>query len=83
MYSEAWRSGSATLARTLAYGEAFLPSPSRRRVTLLLGADDGHVLWVNGAKVSEWQGRHTSEPDAVALQVALKKGWNRMLASQS
>ena len=63
----------------LAYGEAFLYSPTARRVTLLLGADDGHVLWVNGAKVSERQGRHTSEPDDVAVPVDVKKGWNRVL----
>ncbi|HVO35677.1 MAG TPA: hypothetical protein VMT21_08945, partial [Gemmatimonadales bacterium] len=63
----------------LAYGEAFLYSPTARRVTLLLGADDGHVLWVNGAKVSERQGRHTSEPDDVAVPVDLRMGWNRVL----
>ena len=63
----------------LAYGETFLYSPAARRVTLLLGADDGHVLWVNGAKVSERQGRHTSDPDDVAVPVDLKRGWNRVL----
>jgi hypothetical protein len=63
----------------LAYGEAFLYSPSARKAVLLLGADDGHVLWVNGAKVSERQGRHTSEPDDVAVPADLRKGWNRVL----
>ena len=63
----------------LAYGEAFLFSPTARRVQLLLGADDGHVMWVNGAKVSVRQGRHTSDPDDVAVPVDLRKGWNRVL----
>ena len=63
----------------LAYGEAFLYSPSARRVQLLLGADDTHVLWVNGAKVSTRQGRHGSEPDDVTVPVDLRKGWNRVL----
>ena len=63
----------------LAYGEAFVYSPARRHVQLLLGADDGHVMWVNSAKVSERQGRHTSEPDDVAVPVDLKRGWNRVL----
>jgi len=65
--------------RVLAYGEAFLYSPTDRAATLLLGADDGHVLWVNGARVSERQGRHTSAPDDVAVPVPLRAGWNRVL----
>src|SRR2546427_12851186 len=32
----------------LAYGETLLYSPRAGPTTLLLGADDGHVLWVNG-----------------------------------
>ena len=63
----------------LAYGETFLYSPNERQTTLLLGADDGHVLWVNGRRVSERQGRHTSEPDDLAVPVALRAGWNRVL----
>ncbi len=63
----------------LAYGEAYLYSPAAGAATLLLGADDGHVLWVNGKKVSERQGRHTSEPDDLAVPVQLERGWNRVL----
>src|SRR5437867_1553551 len=63
----------------LAYGAAFLYSPRGGPTTLLLGADDGHVLWVNGKRVSERQGRHTSEPDDVAIPVRLRVGWNRVL----
>jgi len=52
-------------------------APARKdQVGPLVGADDAHVLWVNGAKVSERQGRHTSEPDDVAVPVDLRKGWN-------
>ena len=54
------------------------PNPDGR-ATLLLGADDAHAPWVNGAKVSERQGRHTSDPDDVAVPVTLRKGWNRVL----
>jgi len=63
----------------LAYGETLLYSPRAGPTTLLLGADDGHVLWVNGERVSERQGRHTSEPDDVAIPVRLRAGWNRVL----
>ncbi len=62
-----------------AYAETFLYSPVARRVTLLLGADDAHVLWLNGTRESERQGRHNSEPDDVAVPVQLTRGWNRVL----
>ncbi len=63
----------------LAYGQTFLYSPTARPGTLLLGADDTHILWVNGEKVSERQGRHPSEPDEVVIPVRLRAGWNRVL----
>jgi hypothetical protein len=63
----------------LAYAEAFLYSPTARGGTLLLGADDGHVLWLNGQRVSTRHGRHTSEVDDVAIPVELRAGWNRVL----
>jgi len=62
-----------------AYAEAFLYSPRAGPVTLLLGADDAHQLWVNGALVSSRQGRHISEPDDVSVLVPLRAGWNRIL----
>ena len=34
---------------------------------------------MNGERVSERQGRHTSEPDDVAIPVRLEAGWNRVL----
>lgn len=62
-----------------AYAEAFLWSPDARRVTLLLGADDAHQLWVDGRLVSARQGRHVSEPDDIAVPARLHAGWNRVL----
>lgn len=62
-----------------AYAQAFLFSPDDRQAVLLLGADDAHVLWLNGERVSERQGRHISEPDDLAIQVQLRAGWNRVL----
>ncbi|MBT8396209.1 MAG: DUF2961 domain-containing protein [Gemmatimonadetes bacterium] len=62
-----------------AYAQSFLFSPSTREGTLLLGADDGHQLWVNGELVSERQGRHISVPDDLEVPVALQAGWNRVL----
>jgi hypothetical protein len=61
------------------YAVAFLYSPTARPATLLLGADDAHQLWVNGALVSKRQGRHVSQADDVAVPVQLRRGWNTVL----
>ncbi len=62
-----------------AYGQAYLYSPDDRTATLLLGADDAHVLWVNGERLSERQGRHISRADEIEVPVQLRAGWNRVL----
>jgi len=62
-----------------AYAQAWLFSPDAREALLLLGADDAHVLWVNGVRVSERQGRHISQADEIAVPVRLEPGWNRIL----
>ncbi len=62
-----------------AYAQTFLYSPDSREATLLLGADDAHVLWVNGERLSERQGRHISVPDELEIPVRLRAGWNRVL----
>jgi len=61
------------------YAVAFLYSPTARPATLLLGADDAHQLWLNGALVSKRQGRHVSQADDVAVLVQLRRGWNTVL----
>ncbi|HSG81317.1 MAG TPA: glycoside hydrolase family 172 protein, partial [Gemmatimonadota bacterium] len=63
----------------VAYAQAFLYSPDDREATLMLGADDAHVLWVNGERLSERQGRHVSVADEIAVPVRLRPGWNRVL----
>ncbi len=62
-----------------AYAQAFLYAPDDRDATLLLGADDAHVLWVNGREVSRRQGRNISQADDLAVPVHLHAGWNRVL----
>jgi hypothetical protein len=63
----------------VAYAQAFLFSPVEQEATLLFGADDAHVLWVNGNRVSERQGRHISRADELEVSVSLLAGWNRVL----
>jgi hypothetical protein len=62
-----------------AYAQTFVFSPDDREATLLLGADDAHVLWVNGIRVSQRQGRHISQADELEVPVRLEAGWNRVL----
>ncbi len=62
-----------------AYAQAFLFAPRAQDVTLLVGADDAHVLWVNDVRVSERQGRHISQADELAVTVPLRAGWNRVV----
>ncbi len=62
-----------------AYAGAWLRAPSDRDATLLFGADDAHVLWVNGEEVSRRQGRNVSAADDLRVRVRLHAGWNRVL----
>ena len=62
-----------------AYAQSFLYAPDERKATLLLGADDAHVLWVNGQRVSERQGRNISLADELQIPVRLEAGWNQVL----
>jgi hypothetical protein len=63
----------------VAWAQAFLWSPDERDAVLLLGADDAHVLTVNGEEVSRRQGRNISWVDDLAVPVRLEAGWNRVL----
>lgn len=62
-----------------AYAQAFLFTPLEGDVHLLLGADDGHQLWINGELVSSRQGRNISVADDLDVRVHLNRGWNRVL----
>ncbi|MGD8277758.1 MAG: hypothetical protein PVH00_07020, partial [Gemmatimonadota bacterium] len=62
-----------------AYARAWLHAPAPREATLLFGADDAHILWVNGEEVSRRQGRNVSVADDLRARVRLRAGWNRVL----
>lgn len=63
----------------VAYARTFFYLPRARDVTLLVGADDGHLLWVNGTQVSVRQGRHISRADDIGVTVHARAGWNDVL----
>jgi len=58
----------------VAYAVADIRSPADRAAHLWVEADDGFVLWLNGAKVADRPTRGTHEAD-----VPLRRGPNRLL----
>lgn len=64
---------------TVAYAAFAVKSPSARNMALMLGADGGVAVWVNGEKVhtSERERRLKLDEDRIAIR--LKAGWNTVL----
>lgn len=56
-----------------------LNSPSDQRVTLLLGADDGHVVTVNGAEIGRTEEPGAIRPLAHRYELPLVPGENRLM----
>ncbi len=63
----------------VAYGMSYVYSPDDRRVTLLVGSDDGVRVWVNGQRVLEHLVKRPARPDQDRVDVLLNSGWNRLL----
>lgn len=63
----------------VAYASVYVRSPSRRRVTLWVGSDDGVVVWHDGVEVHRHHVHRglVADQDDVALE--LEEGWNRLL----
>jgi len=51
-------------------------SPVDQEATLLLGADDGSRIWINGALVHEQNGKSAASPGMFRIPVKLKAGEN-------
>ena len=56
-----------------------IESPVDQEATLLLGSDDCHKVWVNGALVSTSRATRAALPESDAAKVKLKKGTNVIL----
>jgi hypothetical protein len=69
-----WAEHVTGYARTLVYCDR-----NERAVTLVLGSDDGVVLWLNGRDVFRHDGYIT--PGDRKVEVRLKKGFNTLLAA--
>ena len=61
---------------TYSYAFAQIYSPVKRKVMLLVGADDGLTIWLNLEKVYENNEKYTWFPGEDRINVNLKQGWN-------
>ena len=53
-------------------------APSQQSIQLLLGADDGYVVFLNGKQIAKLQGRRKLSPLARQYDLPLKKGENHL-----
>ncbi len=65
------------------YAHVYVYSPSNRFARLLVGADDGIKVWLNGEEVLVKDRVGSWMPDQFKTVVNLKKGWNRLLCKIS
>ncbi len=69
----------------VAYAGAYVYSPTRQKVRMWLGMNDGIRVWLNGRLVHKglyksiaiWE--EANEPDQVVPTILLQKGWNSVL----
>ena len=55
-----------------------LHAPSQQNVQLLLGADDGHMVFLNGKQIARVEGRRKLSPLSRQYDLPLKKGENHL-----
>jgi hypothetical protein len=55
-----------------------LESPKNQTIELLIGSDDGHVVFFNGKKLGDHRGSNTYEPLQKSYPLGLKKGVNHV-----
>jgi hypothetical protein len=71
--------GGETLLNQVAYVHTYVHAPGPAQCQLLLGADDGYKVWVNGKFVGGEDRSGVPMPDDFRLPVTLDAGWNRLL----
>jgi len=65
------------------YAHVYVYSPTSRFAKLLLGADDGVKVWLNGVNVCTKDYYTSWSPDKYEIDVTLKEGWNSLLCKIS
>ena len=63
-----------------AYAHTYVWSPAAQSVRLLLGANDGYQVWLNGELLRSTPGMmRTAARDEDEIELQLAEGWNRLL----
>jgi len=65
--------------KAVAYGLAYVHSPSERPAVMRIGSDDGVRIWLNRELVHTHPAYRGAYPDQDTVPVHLRKGWNRLL----
>lgn len=55
-----------------------LQSPSDATVNLMIGSDDGYVVYLNGKKVAQSRGKHSLKPLSATHELKVRKGDNHL-----
>lgn len=63
----------------VAYAFTYVFSPEDKDASLLLGSDDGCIVWLNGEKVFAYLLPRVAMPDENKIDVHLRKGWNQIV----
>lgn len=65
------------------YAHAYVYSPLQREAKILVGSDDGSIVWLNGEKILQKNLYQGWIVDRYKVDVTLEKGWNRLLCKIS
>jgi alpha-mannosidase len=71
--------GFADNGNAAAYAFAYIYSKEDQLAAILLGSDDGNIVWLNGLKVWEKVAKRPMLENEDRIEVQLSKGYNRLL----
>ncbi len=66
-------------ANSYSYLTAEIKSETAQNAVVLLGADDGSRVWINGQRVHEQNGKSAASPAMFKIPIQLKAGANQVL----
>ncbi len=67
----------------VAYCLGFIYSPTQNKVRLLMGSDDGLVVWLNNEKILRHDYYRSAVMDEETIPCTLNEGWNKILVKVS
>ena len=67
----------------VAYALTYAYSPTKRKIQIRVGAEDGIRIGINGKEVMNYENARSQDVDGDLIAVALNKGWNKILVKVS